>query len=82
MNANTSKVQLFQKHHRNNFSDYVGPDSWTFFNLLQIETSLLDLPVVKWPSSKLILHGKELFSQITMVNDAAEQTLGLATVFN
>jgi len=55
---------------------------WTFFNLLQNETSLRDLPVAKWPSSKLFLHGKEIVSQITVVNDATEQTLGLATVFN
>jgi len=37
MNANMSKEQLialFQKHHRKKFSDFVGPDSWTFFNRL------------------------------------------------
>jgi len=38
---------LFLKHRWKKYSDFVGPDSWTFFSLFQIEINLLDLPVAK-----------------------------------
>ena len=61
--------------------DYIGPDSWTFFNL-HIEYSFFKLPVSKWSTSTSFACSKQAVANLPVVNGAAEPVLGLATDFN
>ena len=62
--------------------DFIGTDSWTMFKLLGIDSSFLKLPVQQWENSDSYLHGKKVLSNLPVVNDAAERSLGLATEMN
>ena len=62
--------------------DFVGPDSWTFFNLLQMDAGFLKLPVTQWSTSLIFSQAKLTDENLPVVNDAAERALGLATNFN
>ena len=62
--------------------DFIGNDSWKMFKLLGIDPSFLKSSVVKWKESTSYLQGKEILSKLTVVNDAAERALELATEKN
>ena len=62
--------------------DFVGPDTWTFFNLLQMDAGFLRLPVTQWSTSLIFSQAKLTVENLPVVNDAAERALGLATNFN
>ena len=62
--------------------DFIGNDSWTMFILLRISSNFLKLPVSQWATCGSYLHGKEILSNLPIVNDAAERALGLATEVN
>lgn len=62
--------------------DFIGKDSWTMFKLLGINPDFLNLSVDQWNVSTSYLHGKEVLSNLPVVNDAAERALGLATEMN
>ena len=59
--------------------DFIGSDSWTMFKLLGIDSSFLYTPVSEWYKSDAYLHGKNVLSNLPVVNDAAERALGMAT---
>ena len=40
--------------------DFVGPDGWTFFNLLQTDAGFLKLPVTQW-STYLIFFSSQTY---------------------
>ena len=52
------------------------------FHLLEINSSFLNDPVSEWNNCDIYLHGKDVLSNLPVVNDAAERALGLATEMN
>ena len=62
--------------------DFVGPDCWTFFNLLHMDAGFLKLPVTQWSTSLIFSEAKLTVENLLVVNDAAERAFGLATNFN
>ena len=62
--------------------DFIGSDSWTMFNLLEISSSFVNNPIKEWDTCDSYVHGKEVLSNLPVVNDAAERALGLATNMN
>ena len=62
--------------------DFIGNDSWKMFQLLGIDHTFLNIPVKKWKDSSTYLNGKEILSNLPVVNDAAERALGIATEKN
>ena len=62
--------------------DFIGNDSWKMFQLLGIDHTFLNIPVTKWKDSSTYLNGKEILSNLPVVNDAAERALGIATEKN
>ena len=63
-------------------NDFIGHDSWTMFKLLGIDSSFVKCPVREWEESSSYLHGKQILSNLPVVNDAAERALGIATNMN
>ena len=59
--------------------DFVGPDSYVLFNLLNLNKDLLNMPVSSWSSSPLYQHDKNIIKHLSVVNDVAERALGMAT---
>ena len=62
--------------------DFVGPDSWTFFSLFEVEPSFLKLPVPKWSSNEDFVKLAELARSLKVTNDSAERVLGVLTEFH
>ena len=62
--------------------DFIGNDSWKMFQLLGIDQTFLNIPVSKWKDSSSYINGKEIISNLPVVNDAAERALGIATEKN
>ena len=42
----------------NDLSELVGEDSWSFFQILKLDTGFLELPVDEWESSSSFQVGK------------------------
>ena len=70
LSKNFSNIHLY---------DLVGKDSWKMFSLLGIDSEFLNIAVNKWTETSSYLKGKEILSNLPVVNDAAERALGLAT---
>ena len=64
---------------KKNLWDFVGPDTYTFFNLLNLNQDLLNQPVSKWSSSPYYKHHIEVIRHLSVVNDVSERTLGMAS---
>ena len=77
--------------------DFVGPDSWTFFELLSLNHTDSDQPSSSssssplsflsehpssWSTSPSYIKMKEIVESLPVVNDAAERALGLITEFH
>ena len=73
LSKNFSNIHLY---------DLVGKDSWKMFSLLGIDSEFLNIAVNKWTETSSYLKGKEILSNLPVVNDAAERALGLATEKN
>ena len=52
------------------------------FNLLEISSSFVNNPIQEWDTCDSYVHGKEVLSNLPVVNDSAEWALGLATEMN
>ena len=62
--------------------DFVGRDSLTLFDLMNVDPSFLTLPEKDWQHDATFLKVKEMLHHLPCVNDAAERVLGLATEVN
>ena len=63
--------------------EYVGPNSYTFFeNLGDPTPSFLKTPVPTWATNPEYLRLQYKVSTLKVVNDSAERALGLLTEFN
>ena len=62
--------------------DFVGPDSWRVFNLLDMDTSFLAEHPQDWDEDPSYMSAKAIVENLPVVNDAAERVLGLATTCN
>ena len=60
-------------------SDFVGPDTFTFFKLLHLDQDLLTKPVSEWTLSLNYTNGIKMIKNLSVVNDASERALGMAT---
>ena len=81
----TNNVQMIpysENLGKKQLKDFIGNDSWTMFKLLGIDSSFVNDPVPEWNKSDSYLHGKDVLSNLPVVNDAAERALGLATELN
>ena len=80
--STVQKVPYSKNLAKKQLKDFVGSDSWTMFELLEINSSFLNDPVSEWNNCDSYLHGKDVLSNLPVVNDAAERALGLATEMN
>ena len=64
---------------KKNLWDFVGPDSYTFFKLLNLNQNLLNQCVCTWSSSPYYKHHIEVIRHLSVVNDASERALGMAS---
>ena len=62
-----------------NLWDFVGPDTYTFFKLLNLNPNLLNENVSKWSSSAYFKHHIDVIRNLSVVNDISERALGMAT---
>ena len=63
-------------------SDFVGRDTITFFKLLHLDEDLLTKHVSEWNLSLNYRDGVEMIKNLSVVNDASERALGLATTLH
>lgn len=61
---------------------FVGPASWLFFRVLQIDTAFLEHDVGLWAEEKSYKDANKIIQSLKVVNDAAERGIALATIFN
>ena len=59
--------------------DFVGPDTYVFFDLLNLKQEILSIPASKWNSSSIYHDNKKIIKLLPVVNDAAERALGMAS---
>ena len=52
------------------------------FKHLGIDSSFVKYPVREWEKCSSYLHGKQILSNLPVVNDTAERALGIATEKN
>ena len=62
-----------------NLWDFVGPDTYTFFKLLNLNPNLLNKNVSTWSSSAYFKHHIDVIRNLSVVNDISERALGMAT---
>ena len=62
--------------------DFVGRDSWTLFQILDLDSSFLEHLATKLETSESYQKGKHVVSNLPEVNNAAERALGLAADTN
>ena len=60
-------------------SDFVGTSSWHFFDLMDINTCFLTLPVEAWHLSAAYIEAQQRIRLMLVVNDAAERGVKLAS---
>ena len=53
--------------------DFVGQDSWTLFQFLDLDSGFLEHPATKWKTLECYQKGKHVVSNLPVVNDAAEE---------
>jgi len=62
-------------------SDFVGPSSWYFIELLDIELTFLSVSVHQWNTNHTYREAEEKVTRLTVVNDAAERGVKLTQDF-
>jgi hypothetical protein len=62
-------------------SDFIGADSWLFFELLKINTEFLHQPLSSWDRLESYCNGLSSVRVLKVVNDAAERGVKLASDF-
>ena len=80
--SNVQQVPYSKDLAKKQLKDFIGSDSWTMFNLLEISSSFVNNPIQEWDTCDSYVHGKEVLSNLPVVNDAAERALGLASEMN
>ena len=58
---------------------FVQPHSWDFFTILRVEADWLTWPLDKWEESKDYRNARQFVTTVTVVNDAAERGIKLAS---
>ena len=67
----------FFKHPRKKvLKGFVGRDSWTLFQLLDLGSGFLENPATKWETLESYQKGKHVVSNLPVVNDADERAPG------
>ena len=60
---------------------FVGPGCSLFFKALNIDHSFLESPASEWGDLSSYVHGKSVINSLSVVNDAAERGVRLASDF-
>ena len=60
----------------------IGSDSWTLFNLLEIETDFLHKNPTNWMGLESYTKARQRVKNLVVVNDGCERALGLLTKYN
>ena len=61
---------------------FVGPSSFLFFRVLQINKAFLECEIQSWTDEPSYKEAKTTVESLRVVNDAAERGIALATTFN
>ena len=61
--------------------NFVGNDSWIFFDCLKIDPTFLDKPVQSWEEDECYMATKLVVDNLRVVNDSAERGVKLASDF-
>ena len=80
--SNVQQVPYSKDLAKKQLKDFIGSDSWTMFNLLEISLSFVNNTIQEWDTCNRYVYSKVVLSNFTVVNDAAERALGLATEMN
>ena len=80
--SNVQKVPYSEDLKNKQLKDFTGSDSWTMFNLLGISSTFVNNPIQECDNCASYIHGKEVLSNLPVVNDTAERALDLATEMN
>ena len=59
--------------------DFVGPDTFNLFRLLNLNQDMLDQPVPMWSSSPFYQHDIDIIKHLSVVNDVSERALAMAS---
>ena len=59
--------------------DFVGPDTYHLFKLLNLNQGILNKPVSTWSSSLAYRQATDIIVHLSVVNDVCERALGLAS---
>ena len=62
--------------------NFIGPDSWTFFRLFDVEPTFLYKPVIQWSIDDTFKKLSPIVRATKVVNDSAERALGMITNFH
>ncbi len=63
------------------FQDFVGSDSWKFFEVLELDSSFLSQPVSTWCELDSWKAASKILQQLQVKNDAAERGVKLGHTF-
>lgn len=62
-------------------SQFIGVDSWSFFEIMRLDKEFLHKPISDWESDPGFVAGKEKIHSLSVVNDGAERGVKLAHDF-
>ena len=89
---NSQLMLFYEIFQSKSLKDFIGKTNWTIFNLLNIDTEFLKIPVSRWDATYRYCNAKKMQKNLS-VNDAVNvclffcyslqsQVLGLATELN
>ena len=62
-------------------TSFFGQDSWKFFHLLKLDSTFLSAPPREWDKNASFSNSKRVVKHLSVVNDAAERGVKLASDF-
>ena len=80
---NSQQMPITDTFGKKKLRHFIGPDSWTFFDLFcGSQPEFLAKPVKQWRSDESYITLMEVVSPTKVVNDCAERVLGMVTDFH
>lgn len=61
---------------------FVGPDSKSFFDILEINTSFMEKPVLNWTDDVNYIEALNITKSLISVNESAERAVKIAEYYN
>ena len=78
----TQDIPITNNFRSKYLKNFIGPDSWTFFELFNVEPTFLYKPVNQWSADDNFKMLSPIVRALKVVNDSAERALGMITNFH